>query len=87
MSDDLTAPRPAEEENPLALARERRDGAPHSDPAQRLESISNDFTRILISINDVNGDVSWPPAIVIARQRMDEAIMWATKASGCRSPD
>lgn len=51
-----------------------------ADLARSIEKAGEDFSRAVAQASYRNGDVSWPREIVLAQQKIDEAVMWAVKA-------
>jgi hypothetical protein len=45
-----------------------------------IEEAGAAFSRSVAQASYRNGDVTWPREIVLAQQKIDEAVMWALRA-------
>jgi hypothetical protein len=54
--------------------------APALDLARVIEEAGAAFSRAVAQASYRYGDVAWPREIVLAQQKIDEAIMWAQRA-------
>ena len=45
----------------------------------RIRAAAVEFARVVSSANYERGNVSWTREIVIAQEKIDEAVMWASK--------
>jgi hypothetical protein len=50
------------------------------DLARAVEEAGAAFARVVAQASYRNGNVAWPREIVLARQKIDEAVMWALRA-------
>jgi hypothetical protein len=48
----------------------------------RIEAAASSFAQVLAHVSYEQGNVSWPREIILARQKIDEALMWALKGVG-----
>jgi hypothetical protein len=50
------------------------------DLARAVEEAGAAFARVVAQASYRNGNVAWPREIVLAQQKIDEAVMWALRA-------
>jgi hypothetical protein len=54
--------------------------APVADLRRSVEEAGAAFARVVAQASYRNGEVAWPREIVLAQQKIDEAVMWALRA-------